>query len=119
MSPEIKRGPLSPAEASEQQVQQIPDEVFVVFNSLIARDLYDGASTVFQDEVVKALTEQGLRSVDINKNHWLDVEESYRAVGWKVLYEKPGYNETGRSYFEFRAPKRKPKSRGECHNDFS
>ena len=105
MSPEIKRGPMSPAEAMELQVQQIPDEVFVAFNALIAQNLSYGRATVKQHDVVARLEGQGMNRRDIYDRHWLDVEVSYRALGWKVIYDKPGYNETGEAYFEFRAPK--------------
>ena len=105
MSPEIKRGPMSPVEAMELQVQQIPDEVFVVFNALIAQNLSYGKSIVKQVHVVNQLREQGMDIGEVYRKHWLDVEDSYRALGWKVLYDKPGYNETGEAYFEFHAPK--------------
>lgn len=109
MSPEIKRGPMSPAEAMELQVQQIPDEVFIAFNALIAQDLSNGRATVKQNDVVARLEGQGMNRREIYDRHWLDVEDSYRALGWKVLYDKPGYNETYDAFFEFHAPKGTPK----------
>ena len=105
MSPEIKRGPMSPTEAMELQMQQIPDEVFIAFNALIAQNLSYGRSIVGQKEVVDRLKEQGIDINEMYRRHWLDVEDSYRALGWKVMYDKPGYNEDYDAYFEFRAPK--------------
>ena len=107
MSPEIKRGPISPAEAIELQTQQIPDEVFVAFNALIAQNLSYGTSIVKQEDVINRLKEQGVDVNEMYRKHWLDVEDSYRALGWKVMYDKPGYNETGHAYFEFKAPARR------------
>ena len=34
-------------------------------------------------------------------NHYLDIEPAYRNAGWKVEFDKPGYNETYDSYFVF------------------
>ncbi len=101
MSPENRRGPISPVEAMEQQTEQIPDEVFLVFNALIAQNLHKGRSTVMQTDVVEALVQQGFDKKDIYKNHWLDVEDSYRKSGWKVVYDKPAYNESYAPSFEF------------------
>ncbi len=32
---------------------------------------------------------------------WLNVEELYRAQGWTVTYDKPGYNESYPATFTF------------------
>lgn len=110
MSPEIKRGPMSPAEAMEAQTQQIPEEVYVAFNSLISRRIMNGRATVHQNEVLAQLESQGMNRREIFNNHWLDVENSYRDLGWKVEYDKPGYNETYEAFFVFSLPKGKPKN---------
>jgi hypothetical protein len=34
---------------------------------------------------------------------WLDVEDAYRAEGWTVVYDKPGYNESYAASFTFSA----------------
>lgn len=109
MSPEIKRGPMSPAELMERQTQQIPDEVYIAFNALISQRIMNGRATVLQNEVMSVLERQGMNRREVFKNHWLDVEESYREKGWKVEYDKPGYNESGEAYFVFRTPKGNPK----------
>ena len=105
MSPEIKRAPVSPSEAAELQTEQIPEEVFVVFNGLIAQNLKHGRSRVLQREVVARLEAEGMSTEDIYDKNWLDVEDSYRAAGWQVRYDKPvAYaGESFEPYFEFRA----------------
>ncbi len=84
----------------------IPDEVFNVFNQQIAQNLHNGRAKVLQKNVVAALEAQGLSRGYIYENHWLDVEESYRAVGWRVKYDKPAYyaGENYDAFFEFKAP---------------
>lgn len=37
----------------------------------------------------------------VYEEHWLDVEDCYRAIGWAVNYDKPAYNETYPATFEF------------------
>lgn len=108
MSPEFNRGPVSPGEAAELQTQQIPNEVFEVFNQLIAQNLFNGRSRVLQKEVVAQLEAEGHERASIFDKHWLDVEDSYRAVGWKVKYDKPVYyaGENFDAYFEFTASKK-------------
>ncbi len=43
-----------------------------------------------------------MSSSEIYERHLLDVEPSYRAEGWEVEYDKPGYNETYEATFTFR-----------------
>ncbi len=107
MSPEVRRGPVSPAEAAELQTEQIPDEVFIAFNGLIAQNLQQGRARVLQKDVVALLEAQGRNRDEIYKQHWLDIEDSYRATGWKVAYDKPMYyaGENYDAFFEFSAVK--------------
>ena len=56
-----------------------------------------------QDDVAKLIVQKGLKRQDIFDNHWLDVEDLYRKNGWKVDYDKPGYNESYNAYFVFSA----------------
>lgn len=105
MSPEFKRGPANPIEAAELQTQQIPDEVFLVFNGLIALNLRDGRSRVTQKDVLAQLEIQGIQPSEAIDRHLLDVEDSYRSEGWHVIYERPVYyaGEDFEPYFEFHA----------------
>lgn len=107
MSPEMKRGPVSPREAAELQTEQIPDEIFMIFNGLIAQNLYRGRAMVKQKDVLAAAEAQGLKRSEIFDRHWLDVEDSYRTAGWQVKYDKPVYyaGEDFEPYFEFSAKK--------------
>lgn len=109
MSPEARPNfAMSPAEAASLHTEQIPEQVFDVFNSLIARDLSQGEATVYQDEVVAELENRGMSRQAIYGNKWLDVEDSYREVGWRVKYDRPVYwgGENFRAYFHFSEPKR-------------
>ncbi len=106
MSPEIKRGPINPIEAAELKTTEIiPEEVFGAFNELIAQNLQGKSSRVLQKEIVKRLKDDGMKESEIFEKHWLDVEGSYREVGWEVKYDKPVYyaGENFEPYFLFTA----------------
>jgi hypothetical protein len=99
---------ITPDEATEQAAAapNIPDQVFAVFNELIVKNLRDGEARVLQDDAVTAIS--GALTVerqDVFDNHWLDVEDAYRAQGWVVDYDKPCYNETYSAFFTFRRPR--------------
>jgi hypothetical protein len=41
------------------------------------------------------------RRADIFKTGYCDLEPLYRAAGWRVVHDKPAYNETYDAYFKF------------------
>ena len=94
---------ITPQEASKSRVCSIPDAVFKVFNDMIVANFDDREASFCQEEVVKVLVKKGYKRNEIYENNWLDVEPFYRKAGWKVEYDKPGYNETYPATFTFRA----------------
>jgi hypothetical protein len=98
-------GPIRPEDVARTKSHSIPDAVFDVFNQLIARGWNGRSSVVVQDEVVDLLTTTyGMNRADIFAQNMLDVEEAYRGKGWKVVYDKPAYNESYPAKFEFSKP---------------
>ena len=94
--------PITPEEASKKKLADIPDAVIEAFNTLIIKNFNGTSSTVKQDDVMALLTkDETLTRRQIYDNNWLDVEDLYRAVGWKVEYDKPGYNESYPATFKF------------------
>ena len=87
--------------------QLIPSTVIEVFNELIATrfDPENGRAIVKQNDVLALLYSRDYSREEIFKNNWLDVEGLYRAEGWEVEYDKPGYNEDYGAFFVFRRPK--------------
>lgn len=127
-------GPITPEQAPLMKVNTIPQFVFEAFNDAIARDYDRGSATVSQPKIMIAICERMKtmpefaelfpanepRGIDDNQsafstcrrhvfaNKWLDVEEAYRAAGWLVRYDKPGFNEDYDAYWEFmKIPKRR------------
>src|SRR6185369_4399412 len=94
-------GPIRPEDVVAQKAAQLPEEVFEVFNELIARGWSGSYAVVQQDEVVRRLVERGFDRGRVFAEHLLDVEDTYRAAGWKVEYDKPAYNETYPATFTF------------------
>jgi hypothetical protein len=99
-----KDGPISPDEVVKAKGGIIPNFVYQAFNNLIAK-YWDGRSAVVkQPEVVGYIVKlcpNAIGRPDVFDKGWLDVEEVYRAAGWKVKYDKPGYNESYDAYFVF------------------
>ena len=96
--------PITPVEAKQQQEGSIPDQVFIAFNEILKKKFNGHSVTIRQDELVKLIMEQDGVSFsrnDLFNNHWLDIEEIYRKAGWKVEYDKPGYNESYEAYWVF------------------
>lgn len=93
--------PIRPEDVAGHKTKVLPSEVFEVFNDLIARSFNNGQATVMQKDVVDALVAKGFSKEEIFAQKLLDVEEAYRAKGWQVEYDKPGFNETYGAAFIF------------------
>lgn len=94
--------PITPQEVS--QVKQIPDFVIECFNNLIAKHYRSGRAKVIQNDVIAAILATDPTNLErhmIFDSGWLDVEEVYRATGWKVEYDKPAYCESYDAFFVF------------------
>lgn len=96
--------PIRPEEVGAAKAVVIPAAVFDAFNAEIAARFEHDTATVKQEAVVARLENGGISRREIFDRGWLNVEEAYRAAGWKVVYDKPGFNETGEAYFTFEAP---------------
>jgi hypothetical protein len=94
--------PVTPKEARE--LKTFPDKVIETWNAAIVEGLVEGRVTIKQDHIVNLLASamDVERDVVFNKG-WLNVEDFYRSAGWKVEYDKPGYNENYTAFFVFSA----------------
>lgn len=95
--------PITPEQVAKKRKNSIPGEVFQVFNLLISESWDGRESVVLQKDAVKRIREiLNITSTIIFDNGWMDVEDHYRGAGWKVDYDKPGYNETYDAFYTFR-----------------
>lgn len=100
--------PLKPEDVPGYKKTIFPDFVLESFNELIAKNWNNGRAMVLQKDVVNLMSlKMPGESYSDNKNKiyaegWLNVEDIYREAGWKVTYNKPGYNESYEASFEFK-----------------
>lgn len=101
--------PITPSQAMRQKQSTLPAAVLLVFNQVIV-ETFNGTSASFKaDRIVKEICIQmGIKSEDVYKRHYLDVEEVYRRAGWEVTYDQPGFNETYPATFTFTRKKGAP-----------
>lgn len=95
--------PIKPSDVTLKKFSSVfPEEIFTAFNEMIAQ-AWDGRSSTFREDAVLQLVALTLgvsrqRAIDLGA---LDVEPAYRAAGWRVTYDRPGYNETYPATFTF------------------
>ncbi len=93
--------PIRPDEVSGKHQSTIPNIVIETFNEMIVKNFSGGGARIIQDDILAVLASKGLSSADIFNNRWLDVEDLYRKNGWRVEYDKPGFNEFYSANFTF------------------
>ena len=100
-------GPMKPSEVRAWKTEGIPEPVFEVSNRLIA-EAWDGRMAIFAKTLAATLVAKSLSITEqeVYNRHLLNVEESYRAEGWDVEYDRPAYNETYDATFTFKIGKR-------------
>lgn len=89
---EIK--PLSKEEV--KKAKKIPDIIIKTVNELLIKNYSNGKAIIMQSEIVNIVSgdPDGISRTDIYDNNYLDFEDVYREIGWKVTYDKPGYSES-------------------------
>jgi len=92
---------IAPHEVASTLKASMPDAVLESFNALIAENFNGRSATVYQKDVVSRLESLGHSRSKIFDKGWLNVEDIYRAQGWKVTYDKPGYCESYDANFSF------------------
>ena len=107
MSPEQLK-PIGPHEIAELKQQLMPAIVIETINALLAKKAGRGKYIVLtQTEIVEQLVKNGLDRMQIFEDHYLDFEEVYERAGWKVTYDRPGYNESYEPTFTFSSASRR------------
>lgn len=99
--------PIKPYQAKQRKIALIPDFVIEAFNELITHNLSQGLATVKQKDALvliqakATLAGNPCTSEQIYENRWFDVEPLFRKAGWKVMYDKPAYNENYDAFYQF------------------
>lgn len=92
---------LTPDQVEDKKAEIIPNEVFEVFDELIAEN-WNGSSSTFQLDAVRARVKKKLG--EGVPGNFLDIKSIYRKAGWSVKYDSPGYNENYSATYQFRKP---------------
>ena len=70
-----------------------------------------GSAVIKQDEAARLIADKlGIAVSDVFSAGYLNIESAYEKVGWKVEYDKPGFNETYAATFTFTSKNREPRA---------
>jgi hypothetical protein len=91
--------PISPKDLTTT----IPDFVVEAVNTLLTKHYKPRGTTIKQEDIIQEIlkAKPDLDRQAIFDNDYLDFEAAYEAKGWRVTYDKPGYNETYPASFLF------------------
>lgn len=104
---DIKKNPvpITPEEAINDRINHIHPDIINVTNELIAAKISSINSSVriLQKEIIEGfmIKNPDFERKKLTEDHHLDIEGIYRKYGWKVVYDKPAYNETYEASFTF------------------
>lgn len=101
--------PLTPKQVKEMHQKTIPEEIILAVNHLLVKGCSESRIRVIieQNEVIEQATTimrnkgKTVERNDFFDKHWLDFEPIFRKAGWKVTFNKPGYNESFPAYWTF------------------
>lgn len=95
--------PITPKEAREKQLKDIPPYVIDAVNSLIVEKLFGKRAIITKKSIIEKIIDKSifLTEEQIYKRGYLNFEPIFEEVGWKVIYMKPDWSDTWEPYFEF------------------
>lgn len=102
---------LSPKEILDGLNDIIPGFIIEAVNNLLKKEFRGGYATILQKDIsaeaIRIAATQGktVTAQQIYDENWMDWEPIFRKAGWKVTYDKPGYNESYDASFEFKPKK--------------
>ncbi len=104
----MKITPLTPHEAVEQKLEDVPEKVLNCWNKIIKSHSSKTNSSVTSrftlDELAEMISSEMVCSFDTAKsNGWFDLEPLFVKSGWKVKFHKASYGDDFDSYFYFEA----------------
>lgn len=83
--------PLSPSEVEALQEFEVPDELYVVINSLLIQNYTrrEARAYLYRKQLFAELEEQGIKEQEVRDNCWLQgAHDSYRQAGWEVSFHR-------------------------------
>ena len=94
---------IKPDEIRQAAWKDLDKDVETAVDKLLVKH-WDGYEAKFtQEEVLQAVClAKNFSRERVYREKLLDFEEAYRAAGWSVFYDKPGYNESYEATFQFK-----------------
>lgn len=94
--------PITPSEVAGLKAKVLPEGVVEEWNKIIAEKWTGTRAEVLQSEITQRLCARlSASSAQVFEKGWLDIEPLFERVGWRVTYDKPGFNETYPASFVF------------------
>lgn len=94
--------PINPDVIQDVKNSKIPDEIIEAFNELIVENWSGGLAVIKQNEALTRIAgKTAISRSDIFSKNYLDIEDIFRKAGWKVVYDKPAYNENYEAFWKF------------------
>lgn len=96
--------PFSPDEALASKVTMIPDQVIDAVNTMLATNWSGRGRCSFTIKELSAMIRSKFGDADGDlhlHSSWFDFESIYEKAGWKVEFDRPGYNESYDAVYTF------------------
>lgn len=92
--------PIRPEDVDRPVIQP---GVIDAFNELIRENWDSGVAVIpLRDVHARVRAKLGVPAGNGIDRRWLNVEDAFRAVGWDVEYESPGWDESYMAHYTFR-----------------
>lgn len=87
--------PITPDEVVAVRARSLPPEVIAVWNELIAENWNGASSRVFRRQAIERLADRlKVEQHEVGSRGYLWIESVFEEAGWKVEYDRPGFNES-------------------------
>jgi hypothetical protein len=95
--------PLSPIEVFETVNASIPDCVIEAVNDLLTKHYQKGYASISQAEIIAKIKKLNphITNEELFNNGWINFEPLFENVGWKIIYDSPGIEETYDVFYKF------------------
>ena len=102
--------PISPDDINEGKLTHLPDSILEALNKLITQEFNGRIATIKQEKIVEVFMLAGANGAPLTRNDifekgYLNFVPLYRASGWKIDIDRPGYNESYDTVYTFEKSK--------------
>lgn len=91
----------SPNDAIARHGETIPEEILGIVNDFLVARVHRKSFIISQQEIVDKLSLTSITEAEALDKGWFDFEDAYRRRGWRVTYDRPGFNESYGAFWRF------------------